>query len=61
LINTVDANGVALAAIQGLSAKLEQQLQARDSAIVELRGEPAALRQAIAELGKGAIFAARAD
>jgi hypothetical protein len=42
-IATVDADGVALAAIQGLNAKLEQQLQQKDA---EIR----ALQQALAEL-----------
>ena len=35
-INTVDADGIALAAIQGLNQKLEEQLKARDAQIEEL-------------------------
>jgi hypothetical protein len=59
-IATVDADGVALAAIQGLNAKLEQALAARDRRIAELeaklaaadalRAELAALRAALTEL-----------
>jgi hypothetical protein len=43
-ITTVDADGVALAAIQGLNAKLEAKLAARDSEIRALRDEVAKLR-----------------
>jgi len=42
-ISTSDADGVALAAIQGLNQKLQEQLAARDAEIRELR-------QAVAEL-----------
>jgi hypothetical protein len=35
-ITTVDADGVALAAIQGLNAKLEEELKAKDARIAEL-------------------------
>ena len=35
-IATFDADGVALAAIQGLNQKLEQELRARDRKIEEL-------------------------
>lgn len=34
--HTVDADGVALAAIQGLNAKLEEELKAKDARIREL-------------------------
>ena len=46
-IATVDADGVALAAIQGLNAKLE----ARDAEVERLREEVQALRRAIEALG----------
>jgi trimeric autotransporter adhesin len=36
-ISTVDADGVALAAIQGLNQKLEENLRQRDRQIEELR------------------------
>jgi len=36
-ITTIDADGVALAAIQGLNQKLEQRLKAKDAEIAELR------------------------
>jgi Chaperone of endosialidase len=36
-ISSVDAQGVALAAIQGLNAKLEQRLRATDAELAELR------------------------
>ena len=35
-ITTVDADGVALAAIQGLNAKLEEELKAKNARISEL-------------------------
>lgn len=47
-IGTVDADGVALAAIQGLNAKLEAALEARDRELDALRDELAALRAALA-------------
>ena len=43
-INSVDADGVALAAIQGLNAKLEAYLAERDAEIAALRAEVASLR-----------------
>jgi Skp family chaperone for outer membrane proteins len=46
-ISTVDANGVALAAIQGLNAKLEAE---RDAVLTKLEAENAALRAESAEL-----------
>jgi hypothetical protein len=57
-ISTVDASGVALAAIQGLNQRLEeenealrQQNAAQDQAISELRHELEALRQALEQVG----------
>ena len=68
-IAAIDADGVALAAIQGLNAKLEQALAIRDRRIAELeaklavadalRDELAALRAAIAELATGRTQVAR--
>ena len=40
----LDADGVALAAIQGLNAKLEAKLAARDAEIAALRADLAELR-----------------
>ena len=45
LIDTVDADGVALAAIQGLNARLTDELRARDREIEALRADLAAVRQ----------------
>ena len=44
-INTVDADGVALAAIQGLNQKLEEQLKTRDTEIEKLRQMISELKQ----------------
>jgi endosialidase-like protein len=53
-ITTVDEEGVALAAIQGLNAKLEERVAEQQREIADLReslrGELAALRSALAEL-----------
>lgn len=46
-IATVDADGVAMAAIQGLNAKVGRQLAAKNAEINTLRGEVAALRRAV--------------
>jgi hypothetical protein len=43
-IVTIDADGVALAAIQGLNAKLEAERAAKDAEIAALRAELAELR-----------------
>jgi trimeric autotransporter adhesin len=43
-INTLDADGVALAAIQGLDAKVEHRLAAKDAEISALRAELAVMR-----------------
>jgi hypothetical protein len=43
-IADLDARGVALAAIQGLNAKLETKLAARDAEVAALRDEVAELR-----------------
>lgn len=49
-ITTVDADGVALAAIQGLNAKLEDQVKARDARIGELERRLASLEQLLGKL-----------
>ena len=49
-IVTVDADGVALAAIQGLNAKLEAERAAKDAEIAALRAELAAIRSVLATL-----------
>ena len=49
-ISTVDADGVAFAAIQGLNAKLGDALKIKDQEIASLRDELAAQKQALAEL-----------
>lgn len=46
-IATVDADGVALAAIQGLNMKLEERLAAKDAEIARLREALARLEAAI--------------
>jgi hypothetical protein len=48
-IAMVDADGVALAAIQGLNQKLETELEARDSEIRELKKALQELREIVAE------------
>jgi hypothetical protein len=47
-INAVDAQGIAFAAIQGLNAKLEQALGARDADVAAQRAEIARLREEVA-------------
>jgi hypothetical protein len=49
-INTLDADGVAFAAIQGLNAKLEAERAAKEGKIAVLRAELAELRDVRAEL-----------
>ena len=49
-IGTVDADGVALAAIQGLNAKVEAQLAAKDAEIGTLQKQLTELRRAVAVL-----------
>lgn len=51
-IATVDADGVALAAIQGLNQKLEQQLRARDAEIQGLRQTLAELKRLVEALAR---------
>jgi hypothetical protein len=53
-ITTVDADGVALAAIQGLNQKLEEQLAARDAEIQALRQSLAELNCLVNALSAGA-------
>ena len=48
MINAVDAQGIAFAAIQGLNAKVEQALGARDADVAAQRAEIARLREEIA-------------
>ena len=49
-IATVDADGVALAAIQGLNQKLADELKRRDAENAELKSRLAALEKLIAHL-----------
>jgi hypothetical protein len=51
-IATVDADGVALAAIQGLNQKLEGQMRAKDARITELEQRLAALETIIQRKAK---------
>ena len=51
-ISTVDADGVALAAIQGLNQKIEEQLQVKDHRISVLESRNASLENRIAILEK---------
>ena len=47
-ITTVDADGVALAAIQGLNAKLEAELKAKDGRIADLERRLAGIERLLA-------------
>ena len=49
-IADVDEGGVALAAIQGLNKKMEEQLKARDAEIVQLQQTVAQLKEAMNKL-----------
>jgi hypothetical protein len=49
-ITTVDADGVALAAIQGLNQKLQQELRARDAEIGELKRTVGGLKELLHSL-----------
>ena len=49
-ISTIDADGVALAAIQGLNQKLEEQLRRTDNEITELKSKLAQLKEAVSLL-----------
>jgi len=51
-INTVDADGVALAAIQGLNEKLEEELKRRDVENAELKSRLAVLEKLVAKLSE---------
>ncbi len=51
-IATVDADGVALAAIQGLNRKLDETVQEKDRKIVRLERQNASLEQRLARLEK---------
>jgi len=51
-ITTVDADGVALAAIQGLNQKLEEQLQAKDAELRGLKRQVDELRELVQSLAK---------
>jgi Chaperone of endosialidase len=48
-IGTVDANGVALAAIQGLVQKMDKALAAKDAEIAELRQEVRSLKDSLTD------------
>ena len=48
-IGTVDANGVALAAIQGLVQKIDQALASKDAEIAELRQELRSLKDSLTD------------
>ncbi len=48
-IATVDADGVALAAIQGLNCKVEEQLKVKDAEIRELKQQVAELKRLVSE------------
>ena len=49
-IGLIDGQGVALAAIQGLNAKLEAERAAKDAEIAALRAELAAIRSMLATI-----------
>jgi hypothetical protein len=48
-ITTVDADGVALAAIQGLNAKLEEEIKAKEARITELERRLAGIERLLAK------------
>ncbi len=50
LIDTIDPDGVALAAIQGLHAELEERLAEKDAEIAELRSASEDLRERLERL-----------
>jgi hypothetical protein len=52
-IATVDADGVALAAIQGLNEKVEEQLRVKEARINALERELAALKELVTKLSTG--------
>jgi hypothetical protein len=49
-IDTIDPDGVALAAIQGLNARLSEAIREREAELAELRAENAALATRVARL-----------
>ncbi|HKX61073.1 MAG TPA: hypothetical protein VJS65_04505, partial [Verrucomicrobiae bacterium] len=49
-IATIDADGVALAAIQGLNRKLTDELQHRDTEIAELRQQLSEVKSLLREI-----------
>ena len=50
-ISTVDAQGVALAAVQGLNQKLVEELSRRDAEMAELSGRVEKLEQLLSSAG----------
>ncbi len=58
-IVTVDADGVALAAIQGVNAKLDARLAAKDAETAALKAEVIALREAVAAMRAALLELAR--
>ncbi len=50
LIDTIDPDGVALAAIQGLNETMVERLAEKDAEIAELRSRQAVMEAQIAEL-----------
>lgn len=53
-INTVDADGVALAAVQGLNQKVDEELRRRDAENAELKRTVNELKELIEKLNRGA-------
>lgn len=60
-ISPIDEDGVALAAIQGLNAKLEQKLAEKDMALAHLRAENQALAQRLEKLERLAGLPGQAE
>ena len=58
-IVTVDADGVALAAIQGVNAKLDARLAAKDAETAALKAELNALREAVSAMRAALLELAR--
>jgi len=52
-IDTIDADGIALAAIQGLNKKLEAEIRGRDEKIAKLESEVGELKAMVTKLAAG--------
>jgi hypothetical protein len=53
MLNELDVQGVALAAIQGLNQKVDEQLKAKDAQIAQLKQRLAQLEELVSQLAAG--------